>query len=228
MSVKHLFTLRVLSIFVLWLVIGAQSAHADPAFDFIESWTNSPDLEGWDAGAPYGAGDATLENPAGEYLRITWPTSAFPVVREDTIFTTGNASYTGDYTRTSLGLSFQFYAETVVPSPSDALVWMLASDGTQWERPITQSGLGWETHVVTFSYSDGWQGGSSADFLNDIPNIVSIGVYVSAETTGGAAFGIDDWGYLYVPEPGTFFMLTAALMSLGITLKGRFRSIFKA
>ncbi len=200
----------------------ATNLNASPTVGVSETWSSPPSLAGWTNSAPIGTTLATLTNPAGEYLRIQFDARDNPgdPPIEDTVYTQG-LSYTGSYAEVA-GVGFSFLAEDFLPSAS--AVYMRGSSGTEWERAFTVSQVNnWESFSVAFDYSDGWVGGTEAQFLNDLTDIDAIGVYVSGPLNFDPQdYGLDNWSY-YVPEPGTLCMLAAVFASFGMTMLRRRR-----
>jgi hypothetical protein len=183
-------------------------AHAPaPHVGFKESWSGTT-LATWTNAGPWGTEYAELSNPQppqnpANYLRIHFADAGTPTVLDDTIYSQ-NASYTGNYARSDLGLRFRFLGEDT--APTELLVWLLASDGTVWNLVLDYDGddVGtWVEMTVRFdyNYSYGWVGGSEQEFLTDLQNIVAAGIFIGADMWFEQDYGLDDWEYFRVSEP---------------------------
>ncbi len=193
-----------------------------------ETWSAAPSLAGWDNVPPIGTFNATLSNPGaggagpGEgYLRITFSDQGGgpPAYEEDTAYADGSG-YTGSYWDAT-HIKFSFYAEDVLPL-SSVLYLHGAVSGNTWEFAFNNTMAGvWQEHAIPLNYESGWSGpGDAADFLNDLANVEWIGVNVArALNTMQQDFGIDNWGYYYIPEPGSIYLLASALLALGTALR---------
>ena len=203
------------------VVITAIASHglAGPVLNTPETWDSG--LAGW----TNTTGNAALSNPSN-YLRITFSSQGgAPTFEEDTISTSG-IDFTGNYqTNPTLALRFSFYAEDVLPL-SSVLYLHSAVSTSRWEYVFANTVVGsWTTHTMEFIYGPGWSGpGGAAEFQSDLSNIDWIGINIARKLdTIQQVYGIDDWEYFLIPEPGTVCVLASAFLSLAFTFRKRLR-----
>jgi hypothetical protein len=176
-------------------------------------------VDGW------AADTVTLDNPLaggnpGGFLEITFPYGGPPSPLGPAISNTTSV-YTGDYSGLVAGgaIRFDFYAGSQPPTANPAIL-LHTSDGDTWSYAFTYT-LGqvgtWVTYSVPLSGA-GWTGGSG--FVTDIQNVTWVGLDLegNAGVGGTQIFGLDNWTYV-IPEPGTLYMLTAALLGLTLTFR---------
>lgn len=218
------------------LALLCSAARAGIVLEDPVMWSNAPPTtESWGSNAPtVGTGLATVDNPgtggAGEgegFLRITFQQQDAPPQFEEDVVWTQDGAYTGDYRAVNepdLGIQFNFYAEDLLPGSTIIFIHS-ASNDTLWEHSFDQTVLGgWQQHAIKFSDGN-WLGpGSQEDFWEDLATVDWIGVLVERSLdTREQQFGLDNWTYLAIPEPGTTLVLTAALCSMAITFRRRLR-----
>jgi hypothetical protein len=89
-----------------------------------------------------------------------------------------------------------------------------------WNEDLTVSWWGWE--------GVGWESeGATQTFLNTLDAVTEMGIMVTYQGYAGTEeYGIDNFE-LHNPEPGTYAVLAFALMSLGVTFRGKLQSGLK-
>lgn len=205
---------------ILIIFLLAIRVHAGPVLDTPETWDSG--LAGW----TNTTGFATMSNPSN-YLRITFGSqSGEPVYEEDTIFSSG-ADFTGNYQTSPLpmAVTFSFYVEDVLPL-STVLYLHSPTNDNRWEYALTNLVVdSWIEQEVIFSYSAGWSGpGGASEFWSDLADIDWIGINIARKLdTIQQVYGIDNWMFFVIPEPGTVCMLASAFISLAFTFRKRLR-----
>ncbi len=196
-------------------VMGVTSNTWDPG-DGVDGWTNLNVLDP----------PTVVINP-DDYLSIHFTNrEPWEAPAEDTIYAT-NEKNTGDFSAVSMGVRFNFYVTNVSPDLIDVRVYMKGgTSGLTWYQSFSHVTEGWAWHTVSFEYPDMWEGGTSAQFLDDLTNVTAIGIFVGSPSLDAHEYGLDSWMYIYVPEPGTICMLAAAFLSLGIPFRKRLTSAF--
>lgn len=179
-------------------------------------------VDGWvtDGGTGDGGGSTTLSNPGG-YMGINIVYGGPPLAQDPAISNTTDL-YTGDYSIAE-AIQFDFIAFDHAPVAGSALILYTATGGT-WTHAFTylESQVGSWVHFVVPLSASAWVGGIG-DFDTAIgPNTVT-GVGLDIEGSYGVGsgthrFGIDNWQYT-IPEPRTYFMLSAALLGLASTFR---------
>jgi hypothetical protein len=209
-------------------------------------------VDGWTILNPEGNAPVALGNPgtggnADGYLQAIFPYSATPA--QGDIVMQANPVYNGDYTGIQ-SVSFDFNSMNVVPTGLALYFHSSADPLLIYQYDFTNQAIaygtgGWYSYTAPFTSSTGWSivgGGSTAAFSTDIVNVDWIGVYLQSDGSSSPAemYGMDNFDpmgdeELPVPEPGTMYMLSAVLLSLGMTFKGqlagiasKFRSTCKA
>jgi hypothetical protein len=93
---------------------------------------------------------------------------------------------------------------------------------------------GWNTYYANLDFSSGWytmDAGrfNSTYFFNDLTNVTQVGIVLNYPLfLTGQYYELDDFQLLDnpIPEPGTYAVLTFALLSLGITFRRRLKTRF--
>lgn len=218
---------KVVFLFLGFLLCAPFALRAGPILNSPETWSSPPSLAGWTNAAPTGTELATLSVPGGGYLQITFGSQGVPAPELDTIYV-NTANYTGNYQITQLALRFSFYAASTLPD--SALLYMHSAVSTTiWNYAFTSmiTGTGvWTQVSVPFDYSaGGWSGWSTDpnDFLADLLSIDRIGISLARDfpNTSQQVYGLDNWEYYAIPEPGVVGMLSSVLLALGLTLRKR-------
>jgi hypothetical protein len=201
-------------------------SHATPSITFYEDWT-AAGTAGWENTPPIGSGIAQLSNPGG-YLLIQFPDRGLPppppTAEEDIIYNDGEA-YTDSYEQDGLAVRFNFKTFNINMIPSSLQLYMYdAGSGHEWLYgfDVAQT-IDWQTFEVSFdfNYGHGWSGGTEAQFNADLASIDAIGILIeSAVDLGEQNYGLDMWKY-FIPEPATWCLLVASLLSAGIPLRRR-------
>lgn len=127
------------------------------------------------------------------------------------------------------GVSFDFYMTAGSPVPSKLSIYFDTTDAYTWYYDITPVSGTWLSSTVSTS-AGGWyspDGGTSfaASLAPGTLNAAGIRVLyannASAELYGLANYQLHGVGAGAIPEPGTYMMLSTALMSLGFTFARR-------
>ena len=213
------------------LFVWERGATAAIVLDDPQLWTNAPSVEGWQTTTD----DATIDNPgtggadgAGDgFLRITFDEIGFPMNQEDTLYSAGDGQ-TGSYQIAKLALGFDFYAADTLPGSAIVYMHSAVSDST-WEYMFDVAVNGWTRQAVPIDWDSGgsnWVGwGGETEFASDLESIDWIGVSVARRLSDPSEqiYGLDNWEYFQIPEPGTVVMLTVTLLSLTATLRKQIR-----
>lgn len=197
-----------------------------------------------DAGWTMGGGmdnlawNGGIGQPAGS-LQGTFNAQGIPFPQDGYMMdATAGSAFTGNYTPvlpvTYYQLDFDFMAQDYSPS-SLQFYFHNNSSGNSWTYNLTvPANVGqWYHYTVAMQYSGGWTlnfgpGGTSGIFGTDIGQVDEIGIYLVRNTNiGQQDFFLDNFALSAVeqsnviPEPETVWMLLTALMSVGITFRGR-------
>jgi hypothetical protein len=128
-------------------------------------------------------------------------------------------------------LSVQFWANSGGPGavdyPASLEFYFLDGGGTYWVYDIDVTGLsqGWNALWADISqWSAGlWDDvGGGGNWLAAIADVDEVGMRIGYQQIDGQEYGIDNFRIHY-PEPGTYAVLAFALMSLGITFRGKIK-----
>lgn len=140
-----------------------------------------------------------------------------------------------------VGVTFDFYVDgdsggTTDDGPGSlSLYFMGGGNNTAWTYNFYEFGFdsalaeGWHSFGITFDAS-GWlpanAGGDS--FEDSLTSVTRIGIeLISRAGTGVENYRLDNFR-LYYPEPGTYAVLAFALLSLGVTFRGKLREGLEA
>lgn len=190
-------------------------------------------LEGT-GGSPIGGGGPQGGNA---YLGITF-NYGFPPTPLDPLIANSTAPYVGPngspppYSLHSIAIDpsqdgrlvFDFLAQDFSPTVGSAIR-IVGGNGAVWANVFSSTQLGvWEEFSMNLDIAGtGWtlQSGSGT-FLDALQSPASVQLDIEGYTgTGGGGtqrFGLDNWMYA-VPEPGTMYMLGAALLGLATTFR---------
>ncbi|MBT3296768.1 MAG: hypothetical protein HN919_16535 [Verrucomicrobia bacterium] len=134
-------------------------------------------------------------------------------------------------------VSFDFYSDAnngggTFDYPADLELYFMSTSG-YWRYDYDTTGLsGWNTLSAGMSFGSGWinYGGTTdlATFDTDMASVTELGVLLTYQgaSYGDQHYGIDNFA-LHYPEPGTYAVLAFALMSLGVTFRGKLNSGLK-
>jgi len=149
----------------------------------------------------------------------------------------GNVDYTGplvDGGKPVGSVTFDFYSDAGVGTPEELTVFF-TSNGHTWFYDVHTAlsptlATGWDTVGAAFSYANWYEAeggyGSSADFAAALTDVDAIGLKILYQDANGQIYGLDNWTLNgQIPEPGTYAMLVAAFMSLGISFRGKLRDV---
>lgn len=197
----------------------------------VDTWDAS---EGWARRWYFGANHTTIQDPGTvggqSALRIVGGTNA---PSEYQIYTQDGA-FTGDYTTGSgvgggtqvvRSVRFDFYAE----NPPANLELYFVGGGYTWFYQLNP-GTGWTHFMINLLADDdpgGWYaiGRTAADFFTDLTSVSEIGILLAYQSIGpGQVYGIDNFELndeYYVPEPGTYYVLATAFLSVGLVFRRR-------
>jgi hypothetical protein len=216
----------ICSLFVI--VVFANTSYATPLLETWDAGVGTWAISNVLGGAAYGSLSwaPTLAGRDGVLLITGGAATNQPV--EDIVFTAsglaGNANY-------SLGqeIVFDFYA---AQAPVAVNVYFLHDVGGQeyaWFLDVTPSVNvgGWASisAPISFDTGSGWfnvdDGRITAnEFYQDIIDIDQIGISIRYATgQGGQIYGLDNFDV--IPEPGTYAVLGAALLSLALCFRSR-------
>jgi hypothetical protein len=216
-------------------LFGTWAAHATPVINSPETWSNDGNVEGWEH-----SGDGSYQHQdANDYLQISFDAQGAPLPESSLTFADSDASggrFVGDY-GPYLGnvvMTFRFLAETHAPSTMQ--MWF-RSDASGAERiwsynlsgPTTVGVWTWYS-VPLGTFGPGWtlwsgSGSAQSDFLLDLTGVDWIGLrLVRNGSILAQNYGLDDVK-LMVPEPETIWLMIAALLSLGVTFRGRLSEV---
>jgi hypothetical protein len=173
-------------------------------------------------GAPLTA-PTTDGNPGG-YLRMDFP--ANNLLQTDGMVTT-NEGYVGDYTAyddLSVSFDFQGYAAS-----AQALYFHSTyGTGSEWYWYFTLPSHDWYHTNINFRFSDNWVSpgeGDSNEFQNALMYVDLIGVTASGQDANNPFyFGVDNWQFDQVPEPGVAVVLATAFISLAGVFRRQIRT----
>jgi hypothetical protein len=153
----------------------------------------------------------------------------------------------GDFTSVNFGagadptvryVTFDFWANADKSDPEQvhepaALEFYFLSGSTYWRyvihddvTPYTFVEDGMTPLSVALSEGSMYSTGGSETWANSIQNVEEIGIIISYQSWGGQEYGIDNFE-LHNPEPGTYAVLAFALVSLGVTFRGKLRTGLK-
>jgi len=223
------------------VVLGAGlAALAGPVLDTPEEWTAGD--QGWDVQSIVGANVSVANSgTADPYLRITFDAQGEGNPGSAEIFADSGASsgnFVGGYYGDVLAARFRFYADETLPSSaagSLALYFYNATSGRTWQYNLSNPAAvqTWTWYEVSFSSvgASAWHtaapGYTEAEFISDLGAVNWIGLYISRfGTTAAEHYGLDDFE-LTIPEPGTIWVLLAAMVPMAVTFRGRLAEVLR-
>jgi len=187
------------------LVLGMFTAPAGA--NYIETWSNDDDVEGW---YTYW-GDVTLEHDdIADALR--WSTAGSEDPGGDYIAADADASggaFVGDLSGYSW-IEFDFYLDEDAYAPDLALS-LYDLDTTEWHYGLTRPSAGWNHYFVPLSGGAGWDNYNSGPLSwNDlIHNVAETSIFLTYGMN--ATSGLVDNFAIMVPEPGSLVLGALAL-----------------
>ena len=133
-----------------------------------------------------------------------------------------------------LNATFDFFSDSGGGNPSPAYLGLYFLSGTTyWRYTLYTSldldlGSGWTGFDVGMSQTAGWStyGTGSLGFEAALASVDQIGIQVGYTGELNQDYGIDNFA-LHYPEPGTYAVLAFALMSLGVTFRGKLQNGLK-
>lgn len=129
------------------------------------------------------------------------------------------------------GVTFDFWSNADKDDSEEdhwpsALELYFLSGSTYWRYTITVASLidGWNPIYVSMYGVPGWvQTAGTASFEDALDSVDELGITLTYQNWDGQEYAIDNFR-LHYPEPGTYAVLAFALMSLGVTFRGKIRS----
>lgn len=176
---------------------------------------------GWSTVATPSSGGNT-----GGWLQVTFAstTSDPPDQWFDVVHAPATNLFAGAWT-TNMWLTFDFWESNVVAGAVQVR-WQSSTNDFVWRYsnltpPDIQT---WGSLTAPFMYWQDWQapGATEAQYLADLQTIDWIGVYIYRNTQVEQVYGVDNMR-LMIPEPAECFMLAAAVISSGMSLRRRRR-----
>ncbi len=236
------------------LVSGAGAATWIDTFDGgIEGWQTDSDPRG---GTPEETTPSAVDVDGDGDTELQIQADGSPANSTDYIYMDKDVGATvlgeatggdGDLTDVDFGVgqdstvryvTFDFWANADKGTPSNphepaALeFYFLTTAGTEWRLTIFDDVTGSLVDgmnsllVSLWSQGDFYLAGGSESFADSLDNVEEMGIILSYQNWGGQEYGIEDFE-LHNPEPGTYAVLAFALVSLGVTFRGKLRSGIK-
>jgi len=170
---------------------------------------------------------ATEGNPAdGGWMRIEFPAIANNPSRlwYDVLSMPATDLFAGTWT-TNMWLQFDFWQSNLVAGAVQ-LRWQSTSNSSVWRTTLTppSSLQTWTTLAQSLANWQDWRypGATEAQYLSDLQDINWVGVYIYRNTISEQIYGIDNFS-LMIPEPAECFMLMAAVITSGMSLRKKRR-----
>ncbi len=192
-------------------------------------------------GGPDGSGDAWLQiiDPGG--ISAGERDVIFDFQGSGSLIEAGGSDlgsdYPSGYGEGIVGITFDFYSDSGAVNPSPAVLAVYFYGASTYWRYVIYDGLfdpldqGWNTGLGTGWINGtgaGWQRMSGgADFSTAYASVSEIGIELTYTGVDDETYGIDNFR-LHYPEPGTYAVLGFALLSLGVTFRGKVRDGLKA
>lgn len=170
--------------------------------------------------------DGATYNQTGGRLEIVTDNSPTPATL---IIGTYDDLWKGDYSAAGIDggpapttIKFNFTALNYSEAPVTLGVYFVTTGGNKWLYSLATPGYGpFDVRIDTYAgwVSQGPFGLDGTQFLSDITDIYTIGLYFQGGA-GGGTFYADDFE-IGVPEPETVWMILAVLLSLGVTFRSQ-------
>ncbi|NQU41410.1 MAG: hypothetical protein HQ523_15795 [Lentisphaerae bacterium] len=129
-------------------------------------------------------------------------------------------------------VTFDFWSNADAGGGGDneaaALEFYFVSGGSYWRYGIDQTMVDGIMNAVSISLYESlfYHTGSAGTFAAALASVDEIGIMITYQGFTGQEYGIDNFE-LHNPEPGTYAVLAFALMSLGVTFRGKLRTGLK-
>ncbi len=193
------------------IVAMATCGVADIMFD-LETWSDADDTEGWDDRDDIATvqQQTTGGNPDG-YLNMHFDESIG--AGETEAMVAPITGYTGDYTSyDDLSVEFDYLGY----SSSDQWLYFDSdyNGGSTWAYLLEPTvAYDWEHWTINFYDQTGWLevGSSGNSWLDALTQVSLIGVVVDHTNIGAMDYGLDNWQFQQVPEPGEIALAVTAL-----------------
>lgn len=170
--------------------------------------------------------DGAVISETGGRLEITTDNSPTPATL---IIQTTDPDWSGNYSAAGIGggpapttIKFNFTTLNYSEAPLELGVYFVTDGGNKWLYSLATPGYGpFDVRIDTYAgwVSQGPFGLDGTQFLLDITDIYTIGLYFQGGA-GGGTFYADDFE-IGVPEPETVWMILAVLLSLGVTFRSQ-------
>lgn len=194
------------------------------SFDPITWESGTGELYGWTS--DLNTADAITSpvsggNPGG-YLQLYFD-EPFPNLPETDSMYTEEADMIGDFEAVA-NVKFDYLG---YPSSSQSLFFESdVGSGSTWVYDFNASATpgAWKSQWISFESSSGWSMFSgSGSFFDALSSVTKVGIMLQHDDSAqDFVFGLDDWEYGRVPEPGAIVMGLTALMGMaGIFFRGR-------
>ena len=138
-------------------------------------------------------------------------------------------------------VTFQFYAGADdggqgggVDIPADLRLYFVSAGSVEWYYDIDPT-AGWAGayfgYGANFAAYSGWYSETARDqslFMGDLTDVDEIGLEITYQAWDGQVYGIDDFNLndQAVPEPETYAILGFTVLSLGLVLARKRRTLF--
>jgi hypothetical protein len=115
-----------------------------------------------------------------------------------------------------LPAALYFYFESLAGSLWRLNIYSQLSNPGGWNNiGVSMDDVGWVNIL-----------GGETDLSDTLGNVGDMGIMLTYEGVGGQEYGVDNYRMHY-PEPGTYAVLGFALLSLGVTFRGKLRTSLK-
>ncbi|MBL7077019.1 MAG: PEP-CTERM sorting domain-containing protein [Kiritimatiellae bacterium] len=221
-------------LFAILLLAFVMPAGADIILTTV-TWTAENDLQNWyESGSPDTNGAAiwtsnVVEGVTNGYLALQVTGTASQVSFTNALVNTND--FSGDYMhdptngewRSSL-VDFDFLGYT---NSSQFLYiessWAGLSENEIWSYDFSVTTNAWEHFTVDLYATNGWtQISGSNTWLEALAQVELIGIGIEHTPTGeDALYGLDNWQFQQVPEPGEIALAITALAGMGLFMRRR-------
>lgn len=136
----------------------------------------------------------------------------------------------GDSGLDAFGVTMDFYVNSGSPSPELLSFYFQDFDGDVWYYDLADPSEGWNSYAVVLG--SGWYSYDTAetfDFSINEGALQEVGILMlyddvtDAQQYGIGGFAFTDEEDFYIPEPGTYMVLSVAFMSMGFSFRRRQR-----